>query len=317
MVAVKECLEKAAGGCQAPVYYDEPMSLHTTFKVGGPADAFVRPEGDGTPEYAALLLGLARDAGIPVFILGGGANIVVADRGIRGIVLDMTGWTGWRCQSPNRCQSPVFVRSGTAVDTLVTELAASGLGGLEFLAGMPGSVGGAVWMNARCYEKSVSDLLVETEFLEIPPTGAPKRVTIPFNADEFGYKKSPFQNRAGIILSACFRFQERPPEEINGEMAHYRRDREEKGHYRYPCAGSVFKNNREFGKPTGKIIDELGLRGLAIGGAQVAPFHGNIIINTGNASAADIRALTEELQKRVQSALGFKLESEILFVGEW
>jgi UDP-N-acetylmuramate dehydrogenase len=106
-------------------------------------------------------------------------------------------------------------------------------------------------------------------------------------------------------------------EEIAREIAEHRRDREEKGHYRYPCAGSVFKNNRDFGKPTGKIIDELGLRGFAIGGAQVAPYHGNIIINTGNASAADIRALTEEVQKRVFRALGFNLECEILFAGDW
>jgi UDP-N-acetylmuramate dehydrogenase len=319
MLAVKECIEKAATqtGCKAAVYYGEPMSLHTTFKVGGPADALVRPFGDNFPGYAAVLLGLARDAGIPVFILGGGANIVVADRGIRGIALDMT---GWRCQSPFLVPGErllVRVRSGTSIDTLVDQVAACGLGGLEFLAGMPGTAGGALWMNARCYEKSVSDVLVETEFLDLPLSGQPAIEHIPFNAADFGYKKSPFQGRAGIILSAVFHLQQRPLEEIAGEMAGHRRDREEKGHYRYPCAGSAFKNNHNFGKPTGKIIDELGLRGFSIGGAQVAPYHGNIIINTGNASAADIRALTEEVQKRVYSALGFNLECEILFAGDW
>ncbi|MDR0878163.1 MAG: UDP-N-acetylmuramate dehydrogenase, partial [Treponema sp.] len=292
MLAVKDCIEKAAAesGLEPLVRYDEPMALHTTFKVGGPADVWVRPEGDRFPEYTAALLTLARDAGIPVFILGGGANIVVADRGIRGIVLDTGGWTGWKKTSKETAQ----VRSGTSVDTLGNELAAEGLSGLEFLAGMPGSVGGAVWMNARCYEKSVSDMLVETEFLELPPAGRPRRLTIPFKTGDFDYKKSPFQGRNGIILSAGFRLQKRPLEEIKREMADHRRDREEKGHYRYPCAGSAFKNNRDFGKPMGKIIDELGLRGFSIGGAQAAPFHGNIIINTGNATAEDIWMVTEE-----------------------
>jgi UDP-N-acetylmuramate dehydrogenase len=100
-------------------------------------------------------------------------------------------------------------------------------------------------------------------------------------------------------------------------MEGYRRDREEKGHYRYPSAGSAFKNNREFGKPTGKIIDELGLKGLAVGGSQVAPFHGNIIINTGNASSADIRSLIDEVAARVRAATGFMLEPEILIIGDW
>jgi UDP-N-acetylmuramate dehydrogenase len=238
---------------------------------------------------------------------------VIADRGIRGIVLDTSGWTGWEFGEGTGGDRYVKVRSGTAVDAAAEAAAAAGLSGMEFLAGMPGSAGGAVWMNARCYERSVSDLLTETGILD----EALKPLALPFDAADFGYKKSPFQNREILILSAQFTLKPRPPEEIYREMADHRRDRKEKGHYRFPSAGSAFKNNRAFGKPTGKIIDELGLRGFAVGGAAVAPFHGNIIINTGTATAADIRALTEELILRVEAALNITLEPEILFTGDW
>jgi UDP-N-acetylmuramate dehydrogenase len=300
------------------VRYDEPMSRHTTFKAGGPADLWVRPGKDIFPEYAAALLKAAAGAEVPVFILGGGANILVSDRGIRGIVLDTASWEGVgepedRGKSPEAAGFSVRVCAGTAVDSLVERLAGRGLSGLEFLAGMPGLVGGALWMNARCYEKSVSNVLLETEILD----ESLKRLRLPFNAGDFGYKKSPFQNRKALILSACFAVVPGVPSEIRGKAAGYRRDREEKGHYRYPSAGSAFKNNRAFGAPTGKIIDSLGLKGLRRGGAQVAPWHGNIIINTGRASAADIRSLMVEVAGRVKEETGFELESEIIFAGDW
>jgi UDP-N-acetylmuramate dehydrogenase len=295
-------------GFSGDLRYGEPMAPHTTFKVGGPADLWVQPRGDAFPGYAAALLKAARAEGIPVFILGGGANIVVSDRGIRGIVLDTGGWRGVAME-----EGRAAVRSGMAVDALVDALAEQGRGGLEFLAGMPGTVGGAVWMNARCYEKSISYVLLETEVLD--ERRELKRV--PFNPEDFDYKRSPFQKRDALILSAVFRVEKRPPGEIRRETEALRLNRKEKGHYRFPSAGSAFKNNREFGKPTGKIIDELGLRGLQLGGAQVAPFHGNIIINAGNAAAVDIRSLVDTVQEKVRAALGIELESEILFVGDW
>jgi UDP-N-acetylmuramate dehydrogenase len=133
----------------------------------------------------------------------------------------------------------------------------------------------------------------------------------------FGYKRSPFQGRSCLILEAGFALRPGKPGEIRRTMETHRRDREAKGHYRCPSAGSAFKNSRDFGKATGMIIDELGLRGLRIGGAQVAPYHGNIIINAGGATAADIRALVDEVARRVKDAAGLTLEPEILFVGDW
>jgi UDP-N-acetylmuramate dehydrogenase len=282
--------------------------------------------GAGFAAYAAALFVLAREEAVPVFILGGGANIVVSDRGIRGIVLDMGGHRGL-C---GRTGAGLEFRSGTPVDEALESAAAAGLGGLEFLAGMPGSIGGAVWMNARCYGRETADVLAETEVLDysapavnpsgpadrpVPPRPVPFR--IPLRAEDFGYKKSPFQARKQLILSARFTLKSRPEGEIRRKMAGYCRDREEKGHYRYPSAGSAFKNNRAFGKPAGKIIDELGLRGFAIGGAQVASFHGNLFINTGTARAAEIHALVREIGAKVKAAVGFILEPEILFVGDF
>ena len=327
------------------------MFRHTTFKVGGKADVWVRPGKDIFIGYAARLLKAAREEGIPVFILGAGANIVVSDRGIRGIVLDTGAFRGIGKRedrqlnkeetanaSPSEEALPrkqgasgesaefkalkyrrenalfsISVLSGTSVDGLTSRLAERGLSGLEFLAGMPGSVGGAVRMNSRCYEKSISDVLIETEILDENY----QRQKIPFCAEDFSYKKSPFQSREVLIISARFTVQFRESPDIRKEIATYRQDRTDKGHYRYPSAGSAFKNNRDFGDPTGRIIDQAGIRGLSIGGAQVAPWHGNIIINTGNAIASDIRILMDEVSRRIKKERGFDLESEILFVGDW
>jgi UDP-N-acetylmuramate dehydrogenase len=300
--------------------YGEPMAAHTTFKAGGPADAWVKPDASCFPLYAGSLLQAAKNEGIPVFVLGGGANMVVSDKGMRGIVLDTTGWAGLEesgcitlCNTADSAGAGLVFRAGASVGDAVETAARLGLSGLEFLAGMPGTIGGAVWMNARCYEKSVSDVLLETEILD--ETFAIQKM--PFNQDDFGYKKSPFQSRDVLILRASFAVKRGDPILIRQEMEAHIQDRKDKGHYRYPSAGSAFKNNRAFGKPTGKIIDELGLRGLNVGGAQVAPWHGNIIINTGNATAQDIRELAVLLQEKVKAERGFDLEPEILFVGEW
>jgi UDP-N-acetylmuramate dehydrogenase len=319
MLTLRKILEKINTdlGYKADIRYEESMTGHTTFKVGGPADAWVRPGGDSFPLYAAALMETARTEGIPVFLLGGGANLVVADSGIRGIVLDSTGWTGCEFEPPDL----VRVRSGTPADEAAETAAREGWGGLDFLAGMPGTMGGAVWMNARCYETSVSDILEDTEFLAADggerPGEALKPMWVSRFEGDFSYKKSPFQSREGIILSARFRLRRRDRTELLRRMEELRRDREQKGHYRSPSAGSAFKNRRDFGKPTGKILDELGLRGLTVGGAAIAPWHGNIIINTGNASAADIRALTELAAEKAKAALGIDLEPELLFAGDW
>jgi UDP-N-acetylmuramate dehydrogenase len=296
--------------CEVEYRYNEAMSVHTTFKAGGNADFWLRPSGGNFPFFLMEFFKQAKAADVPVWILGGGANTVVSDRGIRGIVLDTGGWTGASINDKHT----VF-RSGTTLDEASETAAAVGLSGLEFLAGMPGSIGGGVWMNARCYGSEVSDLLGAVEIIDY---GKNEPEIIKITAIEgFAYKKSPFQGRKQFILSAEFNLRTDDKKAIMERMEKNRADRKEKGHYLFPCAGSAFKNNRDFGKPTGQIIDELNLRGHSTGGAQIAPFHGNIVINTGNATASDIRALTDDVAAKVRNATGFTLEPEILFVGDW
>jgi len=299
--------------CAIEVCYHRPMAELSSFRAGGPADCWLRPCGEGFPAFTAELIAAARAADIPVFVLGGGANILAADSGIRGIVLDTGGWTGEIGQKQHA--GILGFRAGTSLDSAADIAANAGLSGLEFLAGMPGSIGGGVWMNARCYGQEIADVLAATEVIDF--SAKPQFLCLPACKAEFGYKKSPFQGRDMVILSASFRLTPGNTKDIFTAMDSNRRDRETKGHYRYPSAGSVFKNNPGFGKPTGQIIDELGLCGLKKGGAQVAPWHGNIIVNTGSASASDIRALIDEVAAKVKTAAGFTLEPEILFVGDW
>ncbi len=252
------------------------------------------------------------EQGIPTFILGAGANILVSDLGIRAAVIDMSGLRG--C-SVSRTGSEVSLEAlaGTAMSDASALALEHALSGLEFIYSMPGSVGGSVWMNARCYGRSISESLLRVKFVE--PSG--RIATMETDPEQFGYKHSPFQHRACLILSAAFALEPGDPQEIGQRMESVKRDREQKGHFLYPCAGSIFKNNRAFGNPTGKLIDSLGLKGRCIGGACVSELHGNIIVNTGTARAEEVFQLIRLLETEVYRAYGFRLDREILLVGQW
>ena len=288
----------------------EPMSARCTFEVGGPAECFVRPSAQTFRELAPLLAAGAHCEGIPVFVLGAGANIVPADSGIPGIVIDTGAHSGGIVLEDLRMR----FNCGTSLDDAAKAAAAAGLSGLEFFAGMPGSIGGAVTMNARCYGLDTAGVLAETEYADYA-SGVPLLRTETTEAALYGYKESPFRRRRAVILSATFALKAGDPAEIRAAMEGYRRDRRRKGHYRLPSAGSVFKNSPAFGMPVGRLVDLLGLRGLGVGGARVAPWHGNIIVNEGRAAAADIAALTRMLAARVREAVGTAPEPEVLFVG--
>ena len=281
------------------------MKDFTTFKIGGPADILITPN---SWDEAMKTKKAAKELNLPVFVLGGGSNLLVSDKGIRGVVLHIDSlrthrWNGTVLQIDAGCEVP---------DTC--EIARqNGMSGLEFIYGMPGSIGGAVWMNAQCYGKSISEILVSVDYIDEENQ---KRI-YSFNSKDFSYKRSPFQEKSWIICSASFRLKPGDKNLIRKEMDAHKKDREDKGHYRFPCAGSVFKNNRAFGKPTGQLADEIGLKGFTIGGAKVADYHGNIIINTGNAAARDVLNMIEHIERDVFKHYGFKLEREVLLVGEW
>lgn len=307
--------------------FDEPLSLHTTFRTGGPADLFFSPS---SREDLFLCLDVCLEHDIPLYLLGGGSNLLVSDAGVRGAVISTTGLSGISpvavCDGDQN-SAGVSVVSGTPMEDLVEWCVDHAVGGMERFAGLPGSVGGAVFMNARCYDKQISDVFYRAECLSFDGKGY-TLVHKAFSADQWAYKVSPFQVRpqtdplslgagSALILSVVFSLSVADPVFLRQECDRYVEDRRNKGHFRFPSAGSMFKNNRDFGKPSGMIIDEAGLRGFRIGDAQVAPWHGNIVINTGSARSGDIRRLVGEVQRIVREKTGFTLEPEVIMTGEW
>lgn len=307
------------------VRFDEPMSVHTTFCIGGPADCYAEPE---TVSQLVSLIDFFSSAGCPVSVVGGGSNLLVSDRGIRGAVVSTARLVGISLEKMGTGDAYIVTAgAGTLMDDLVSWCADRDIAGLERFAALPGTVGGAVFMNARCYDRSVSDVFHEADCLIFAARGCTlKRYGM--NEAEWDYKRSPFQSRtrsdpialadgSQIVVFARFALSAGNGEDLRREMEGYAADREAKGHFRFPSAGSMFKNDRAFGKPSGKIIDEAGLRGFSVGKARVAPWHGNIVVNEGGATADDVRILVEEIRRRVRESTGFELESEVVFAGDW
>ena len=281
------------------------MGPHTTFQAGGPADIYARPANERDIKE---ILRFAHRENLPWFVLGGGSNILVSDRGIRGLVIDTT---ALRTCSP--AGTGLTVGAGMPMSDASACAADNGMGGLDFVYSMPGTVGGAVWMNARCYDGEIFDVLESVTFVE--PDGRPAHY-VPRAAD-FGYKRSPFMNRPGVMTSVSFSLRPADSALLWEKMRAHEADRRSKGHFSAPCAGSIFKNNRAFGGPSGAIIDSLGLRGFRIGDAKVSDLHANIVVNAGSATATEIRAVIEHVRREVKRRLGFDLEREVIYVGEW
>ena len=295
------------------IKYDEPLKKYTTFKVGGKARIFVEPEDFESLKF--LLAELSKEK-IPSFILGGGSNLVPQDEDLECFVVSTKKLCKISCQK-DKDSVVIFAESGATIKSITEFCIENNLSGLENFAGLPGSIGGACYMNARCYETSFSDVVLSVKYLDFEDN---KDFSIPvikeyfFDIDDWDYKKSPFQDTKRVILEVLLRGKIGEKTEIQEKSSHYIEDRETKGHFKFPSAGSVFKNNRDFGKPSGKIVDECGLRGNAVGGAQIAPWHGNFIINKEKATAQDIKTLVENTKKAVAEKTGFNLECEILFV---
>ena len=304
---------------------NEVLAPKTTFKVGGPADLFIAPQNFYSFQIAleALLKNNVR-----FFIMGGGSNIVFADEGFRGAVISTCNFNDTAYYPPSNI-SPQFGKitlkknqvlvtcfSGTPMAAFVNFCTENSISGAEQFAGLPGTVGGAVFMNARCFDKSISDIIFSVSYQDYSDSKIKLHQEL-FNAEDWAYKKSPYQSGNKFITTATFLLTQKNASEqaqIQSECKKFIAERVNKGHFKFPSAGSVFKNNHDFGKPSGMIIDEAGLRGLTCGGAKVADFHGNFIINTGNASASDIKSLVEQVQSKVKEKFGFSLETEIIFV---
>jgi len=285
---------------------NEPMARHTTFGIGGPADWLVVVE--STAELTELTL-LARQYHIPAFVIGEGSNILVADAGIRGLVIVN------RCAAIEMPSSELLVaESGALLRKVARWSAERSWEGLEWACGVPGTIGGAVVGNAGAYGGCIADNLAWAELLH--PDGSIEQVAnaaFNYSYRSSAMKKLPAQERP-LVLKAAFELRPGDSTELERRMQAYNRQRLE----RTPTersAGSVFKRTLQF--PAGFLIEQCGLKGCQIGGAQVSPLHANFIINTGGASAADVASLITMIQHRVQEAQGQTLELEIELVGAW
>jgi UDP-N-acetylmuramate dehydrogenase len=284
---------------------NEPLAPHTTFRVGGPADFYAAPADDD--DLINLLLA-ARAEAVPYFVLGGGANVLVSDHGVRGLVIDMREFSEISHEN-----DVVTAGSGAPISVVAAYAADAGLAGLDFIYAMPGSVGGAVWMNARCYDGEIYPILHSVD--TVNEAGHRERY-VP-RPEDFAYKRSPFMANRTVMTRARFTLAPGQTNELWDKMKQHESDRRSKGHFAAPCAGSIFKNNRAFGRPSGAIIDEVGLRGFTIGGAKVSDQHANIIINAYEATASDIRQVIEQVHDTVLERTGLDLEREVLYVGDW
>ena len=280
---------------------NEPMNKHTTFKIGGAADIFVSPKDEGELIFA---VNAAKRARIPYFICGKGSDLLVSDNGIEGAVICLNEMKGIKISG-----CTVSVAAGQSVQTLCVELQKAGLSGLEFAYGIPGTVGGAVYMNAGAYGGEISDAIVSVKYLD--NNGEVREI----NKDEaeFGYRKSVFQENGGIILSAMLSLKEESKGVILERMNDYLSRRKAKQPLEFPSAGSVFK--RPQGNFAGTLIEKSGLKGVKVGGAMVSVKHAGFIVNTGGATSEDVKALIEKIQTTVLRDSGIALKREVIYVG--
>lgn len=309
-----------SAGFAGKILENEPLKNHTTMKVGGNAGVFVLPKNEND---FLLAIKFALENGRKFYILGGGSNIVFSDDGFDGIVICTEAFNGIEkseTSSKNSDELPIvslICQSGSKTSEITDYCLNNDIQGFECFAGLPGTIGGACFMNARCYDDEISNHIKSVSYLDLDDL---KIKRYEFKKSDWAYKISPFQNEKKIILQVelgglyQLTNDSSKIEEVKAKAASFVKNREEKGHFKYPSSGSVFKNDRSFGKPSGVLVDEAGLKGLSVGGAQVAPWHGNFIINNGTASSENIRELVKLVQQKVQEKTGFLLEPEVIFL---
>lgn len=280
------------------------MSLHTTFRIGGPADYYAEPE---SSEEVKQLIEEANQRGIPYFLLGRGSNLLVGDAGYRGMMICL----GKAFSKISLCGKEVEAQAGASLFATANYAAAHALSGLEFASGIPGTVGGGLVMNAGAYGGEMKDVLSEAEVLF--PDG--KIAWLPVSALEYSYRHSNIEALCCVILRAHFSLKEGKREEIEALMKDYNQRRKEKQPLEFPSAGSAFK--RPPGQFAGELIERAGCKGLKIGGAQISEKHAGFLINADCATAGDVRKLIEEVKRRVFACEGVTLEPEIKYIGEF
>jgi len=280
----------------------EPMSRHTTFRIGGPAAVFCRP---GSVEETAALCRLLREKGVRPFVMGRGSNLLFPDELLPGVVVQFAdNFSAVTQTSP----STLFAQSGATLVTVSQQAQKAGLTGLEFAGGIPGAVGGGVTMNAGAYGGEMKDVVTRVDYLD--ETLQIKSIS---NAEcGFAYRRSVFESGGSVILGAELALTPDDPAAVKSRMEALKEKRLASQPLEYPSAGSTFK--RPAGGFAAQMIDEAGLKGFTVGGAQVSEKHAGFVINRGGATSADVRALMEQVQMEVERRTGIRLEPEVRII---
>jgi UDP-N-acetylmuramate dehydrogenase len=297
-------------GFRGEIRRNEPLARHTSFGIGGPADMLVYPE--DREDLLLLFESIRRDA-VPYMILGGGTNLLVRDKGFRGVAISLRKLDKVKIEREFRSLGGIYAvisaEAGAALAKLLSFASQSSLTGIEFAAGIPGTVGGAVCMNAGTAEGEMGDIVEKVEFMD--PDG--QVVAVSREEMRFEYRKSGFA--AGwIVIGATVKLRHDDTRKISEKIRDLMEKRKEYQPWGLPNAGSIFKNPLD--EAAGKLIDLAGLKGKSSGGARVSEKHANFIVNTGNASAADVLSLMSMVKKTVLEVHGVRLEPEIKIVGE-
>lgn len=285
---------------------DEPMTKHTSFKVGGKADFFITAK---TIEQVKKVVNVIKENKIPYFIIGNGSNLLVKDGGVRGVVLKVD----LKEVTIQKKETEILVTAGAGVllGFLSRKMKQQNIAGLEFACGIPGTIGGAIWMNAGAHGNEMKDIVVSTTVLD--ETG--NLQTLSKEEQNFSYRSSIFQqNRQTIVLETTLKVKEGNAEEIEQKMEEYTNYRKTTQPIEYPSAGSTFKRGTDF--ITAKLIDECGLKGYGVGGAEVSCKHAGFVINKNKATASDILELIEQIKKHVREKFQKELELEVQIIGE-
>jgi len=278
-----------------------PMSAYTTFKVGGAARLGVFPK---NADEAVTALSLLRECGVPALIVGNGSNMLVSDGGFDGAAVILTGMKSFSVN-----ETSLTADAGASLTHIASEAAKLSLTGLEFAYGIPGTVGGGVYMNAGAYGGAVSDVAVKSEYYDID-TG--ERGTLFGDEHEFAYRHSAYMDKNRVILSVTFELSRGDKDEIFAKMNDLMARRRDKQPLEYPSAGSVFKRGNGF--ITAQVIDEAGLKGRSVGGAEVSKKHAGFIVNKGEATASDIMELVRIIKADVKAKYGYDIECEIKYI---
>lgn len=281
---------------------DEPMKKHTSFKIGGRADFMALPQ--SIEEFTALISALKQN-GVEFFVMGRGSNLLVADEGIRGVVIKTTELNN--CSVSGAGREIISAEAGAALGAISKLALQESLSGFEFAGGIPGSLGGAIVMNAGAYGREMSDVVVSVDYVD----DAGNLHTT--QECEFGYRTSVFLKCGYVVLKSELKLERGESAEIEQNLRELARRRAEKQPLDMPSAGSVFK--RPEGYFAGKLIEDCGLKGFRVGDAQVSEKHAGFIVNLGGATASDVRRLIEYIQERVLREFGVELETEVKCVG--